>query len=216
MPTALRALRGSWRWMALGVLGLAYAVLAHHTNTTPDRGAMGTALAIAPLAGAVLALAWNSARRSTMLLACGLGFGAFWLGWSRLPLHFSLLYWIEHAGTELLLCLAFARTLAPGREPMCTVFARMIHGTLTPPIERYTRQLTRAWAVFFGAMATISTVLYHAGPLPAWSLFANFVTGPLILLMFVAEYALRRRLLPDTRHVPMMAAIKAYWDAPAR
>lgn len=216
MPAALRALRGSWRWLALGALGLAYAVLAHHTNTTPDRGVLGTALAIAPLACAALALAWNSPRRPAMLLACGLGFGAFWLAWSRLPWHFSLIYWIEHAGTELLLCLAFARTLAPGREPMCGYFARIIHGTLAPPIERYTRRLTRAWAVFFGTMAAVSTLLYHTAPLAAWSLFANFATGPLILLMFVAEYALRRRLYPNMQHVPMMAAVKAYWNAPAR
>jgi uncharacterized membrane protein len=210
MPAAVR----SWRWAALIALGLAYALLAHHTNTTPQSGTLGSALAVAPLAAGALTLAWHSPRRRAMLLACALGFTASWLAWRSAQPHFSMLYWVEHAGTELLLGVGFARTLASGQEPMCTRFARMIQGQLTPAIERYTRRITWAWALFFGLMAATSTLLYYAAPLAAWSMFANFFTGPLICLMFVAEYALRRLLFPHMEHAPILAAVRAFWSPP--
>jgi uncharacterized membrane protein len=128
--------------------------------------------------------------------------------------HTSLIYWIEHAATQSLLCVAFARSLAPGRESMCTMFARMVHGTLGPAMERYTRQVTLAWSVFFGAMASVSTALFFAAPVSVWSAFANFCTGPLIVLMFIGEYAVRRRVLPDVEHAGIVAGVQAFWKTP--
>jgi uncharacterized membrane protein len=128
--------------------------------------------------------------------------------------HTSMIYWVEHAATQSLLCVAFARTLAPGRESMCTMFARMVHGTLGPAMERYTRQVTLAWSIFFGAMALVSTALYFAAPVGAWSAFANFLTAPLIALMFIVEYAVRRRVLPGVEHAGIVAGVQAFWKAP--
>jgi hypothetical protein len=90
----------------------------------------------------------------------------------------------------------------------------MIHGPLTPSIERYTRQVTAAWVVFFGMMAATSSLVFFAAPLSTWSVFANFFTAPLTCLMFIAEYAARRHLHPDMEHVHILAAVKAFRNQP--
>jgi uncharacterized membrane protein len=206
------------RWAAGIALAVGYTLLAHYTNTNanPRTETLGTLLALAPIVLAALSLAWHAPYRKTMLALFCAGCAALIATWGSLEHHYSRIYWIEHAGTQLMLCMVFGRTLAPGREPMCTYFAKVVHGSLTPAIERYTRQVTRAWLLFFAAMAAGSTLIYLTAPLAAWSVFANFFTAPLTALMFVAEYAVRRRLHPDMEHAHILAAVKAFWNVPAR
>lgn len=198
------------------VLGLSYAFLAHYTNTTPQTETLGLAVALAPIIFAAASLAWNAARRLLMLTVLGVAAAVLLALWSRVAHHYSLVYWMEHAGTELMLCAVFARTLRAGREPMCTYFARMVQGTLEPAVQRYTRQITKAWMIFFGGMAATSTLLYVVAPLETWSAFANFFTAPLIGLMFAAEYAVRRLVLPNIEHAHILDGVKAFWNQPAR
>ena len=204
---------GYARIAAVGGVGLAYALLAHRSNTA-ESGRGGALLALAPMAIAALVLGWRSRRR---LQAMTLAVAACIAAVMALPLlqrHTSTIYWLEHAATQSLLCVAFARSLAPGRESMCTMFARLVHGTLSPAMERYTRQVTGAWSIFFGAMVLMSTVLYFGAPLGVWSTFANFFTAPLIALMFIAEYAVRRRMLPGVEHAGIVAGVQAFWKTP--
>jgi len=203
------------RRMALIALAIGYALLAHHTNTTTQHELLGTALALTPILLASLSMAWHAERRTGALLLLALACGALLLLWRSMERHYSLIYWAEHAGTELLLCFAFARTLRRDKEPLCAYFARMVHGTLTPAIARYTRQITQAWALFFGAMALSSTLLFYFASLKTWSLFANFFTGPLIAVMFVAEYLARRLLLPEVEHQPILDSVKLFWKTRA-
>ena len=81
-------------------------------------------------------------------------------------------------------------------------------------LERYTRQVTLAWSIFFGTMALVSTALFFAAPVKVWSGFANFLTAPLIALMFIVEYAVRRRMLPDVEHAGIVAGVQAFWKTP--
>lgn len=202
----------------LTIIGLiiGYAFLAHYTNSRPGIEMLGTLLALAPLVAAALSMAWHAAHRMAMMGLFCIGCVALWAAWPRLVDHYSMIFWLEHAGTELMLCALFGRTLHGGREAMCTYFARIVHGGMTPPVARYTRQVTHAWVWFFGTMAAVSTLLFFSAPLHAWSMFANFFTGPLIGLMFVAEYLIRRQLLPDMEHAHFLDAIKAFWKVPAR
>lgn len=144
-----------------------------------------------------------------MLLTIVVALGVLLILRHSVELHSNWIFWIEHAGTLLIVCSLFARSLAPGREPLCTFIARLIHGSLAPEIQRYTRQITLAWAIFAGLMSATSTVLFFATPLATWSAFANFFTGPLIILMFVVEYGVRRVLFPDFQHVSILVAVRA-------
>jgi uncharacterized membrane protein len=89
--------------------------------------------------------------------------------------------------------------------------ADKVHGPLTPAEERYTRRVTAAWTVFFASIAAATVGFYCAAPLRIWSLFANFCVPPLSCLMFVAEYAVRRRALPNVQRRGILAAIRVYF-----
>jgi uncharacterized membrane protein len=204
---------GYARVAAVGAVGLVYAVLAHRSNTAGG-GRGGALLALAPMAAAALVIGWRSRHRLPAMTVAVAGCIAALLALPQLQRHTSLIYWLEHAVTQSLLCAAFARSLAPGREAMCTMFARMVHGALEPAMARYTRQVTLAWSIFFGAMALASTALFFGAPVSVWSTFANFFTGPLIALMFIAEYAVRRRVLPDVEHAGIVAGVQAFWKTP--
>lgn len=207
---------GRARWIVIVVLGIAYAGLAHYTNSHAGMGSLGAVLALTPIALVLLSMAWQARHRITALLMFCIGCAALLIAWSTLTQHFAWIYWLEHAGSQLILCLGFARTLGSGREPMCSYFARMMDGPLTPSLARYTRQVTKAWAVFFALMAATSTLLFVTVAQSTWSVFANFFTAPLIGLMFVLEYGARRYLLPNMQHGHIFDTIKIIWKAPSR
>lgn len=203
------------RWCAVIALAIGYTLLAHYTNTTPGNETLGSFLALSPIFLAALSMAWRSPHRTLMLALLAIGCGALCAAWGTIEHHYSRIYWIEHAGTQFILCLAFARTLGQGREPMCSYFAAIIHGPLTPLLKRYTRHVTIAWVAFFGMMAASSSLIFFAAPIGTWSIFAYFFTAPLTCLMFIAEYAVRRHVHLDMEHVHILAAVKAFWNAPA-
>ncbi|MEO8407192.1 MAG: hypothetical protein ABI476_02030 [Oxalobacteraceae bacterium] len=203
------------RWIAIVVLGIAYACLAHYTNSRAGMEVPGTVLALAPIVLVLLSMAWQARHRIAALLMFCIGCALLFAAWGMLTQHFARIYWFEHAGSQLVLCLGFARTLGHGREPMCSYFARMIDGPLTPRVARYTRQVTKAWAIFFALMAATSTLLFVTVAQSTWSVFANFFTAPLIGLMFVLEYGARRCLLPNMQHGHILDAVKVIWKVPS-
>ena len=124
------------RSCAVGALAISYVVLSHFTLTTPGYEELGILVAMTPIVLATVSLAWNTAYRFVVL---ALTAGTVWvlIDWHHTAgLNFRRLYWIEHAGTQLLLCMMFGRTLMVGREPLCTHFARIVHGPVTPALER--------------------------------------------------------------------------------
>jgi uncharacterized membrane protein len=116
---------------------------------------------------------------------------------------------------NLLLAWFFGRTLRGGRVPLVTSIASVVRGVaeLPPELARYTRAVTRAWCVFFLAMAAVSAALAAFAPLAAWSLFANVAAAPLVGTMFAAEYAYRRRRLAGHQHVPLRTVLARLFAA---
>lgn len=202
------------RWLGVAVLVISYPLLAHYTNESAHRGNLGALVAIAPVVLVALLMAWRSSRRLLMLGMVALLCIAFWAWWPALEHHFGVVYWLQHAGVQLVLCVIFGRTLVAGQKPLCTRFAEAVHAPLTPQHEVYARQVTVAWSLFFAAMALVSTTLFFLAPLPIWSVFANFMTLPLVALMFIAEYLVRRRVLPHMRHAHILDAVRAFRNTP--
>ena len=113
----------------------------------------------------------------------------------------------------LALFATFARTLMPSCKPLCVGFAEAIHGGDLPAAHaEYARQVTVAWVMFFMLMAIASIVLFFFFPLAVWSFFVNFLTLPLVGLMFIVEFFVRRHVLPDAPRVNIFAAVNAYKD----
>ncbi len=204
------------RWLGIAALVIGYPVLAHYTNGSASNPNLGALVAIAPVVLIALILAWRSSQRIVMLGVLILACAALWFGWSILEHHFGLVYWLQYMAMQLILFMTFARTLVAGRQPLCTRFAEAVHTPLTPQHENYARQVTVAWTLFFAAMALISTLLFFLAPLTVWSVFSNFLTLPLVALMFIAEYWVRRWLLPDTQNMRILDAVRAFRNHSAR
>ncbi len=197
------------RIVSVALAVVAYAVLAHYSNAVPGHEDLGAMLAIAPVWIAALILAWRSRHRSLGLLACALAAVLALIEWKTLRSHFSWLYLIQQSGTYGLLGFSFARSLAAGHVPLCTRFATLAHGSLSVDAVHYTRTVTLAWTIFFFAMSAAVLILYVAAPLRAWSVFTNFCTTPLIALMFIGEYLVRLRVLPDMQHASILGTVRA-------
>ena len=198
-------------WVALAVvLSIAFAILAHAAIIEGVPPTVGAMLSLFPLGVVAAWTVRNSRHRDAVVAAMILGAAGLWLIWAQLERHFTSLFFLEHAGANLVLGVMFGRTLAAGQEPLCTRFARLIHGSLSAEVERYTRRVTLAWTVFFALVFTLSCALYLSRFLAAWSLFANIISPLLILAMFVVEYAIRLRALPDSERVGILGGIQAF------
>lgn len=198
------------RWAAAITLGIAYSVLAHLAAAAAAPGLLDALVAIAPLVGLAFVMAWRSSRRAPMLAlflaACALLYGIS--GW--LVAHYQWVFLLQHAGMYAMLCGAFGRTLWGGQTPMISRFARIVHGSLSPALVRYTRSVTWAWTLYFGAIAGLSLLLFWLAPIAVWSAFANLLGIPLLVLMFVGEYAVRWYVLPAADRAGPLEAIRAY------
>ena len=121
-----------------------------------------------------------------------------------------------HVVINVLLLWVFARTLARGREPLITGFARRVHGELPPEIVDYTRRVTWAWCIFFLTMATASLLLFSFASQASWSLFANLLYLPMLALMFLAEYAYRIVRYRHFRHASLLSGMRFAAELEAR
>lgn len=210
-----RDLAQAGRGLVIAAAVVAWAVAAHYTSALVDESHWGAVLAMAPFAAVAGAFAWRSPRRLVMLGLLALATLVLTMVWTMLAQHVGWLYFAQHVGTNVLLGIGFGRTLVAGREPMCTRIAAVMHDGVSPALARYTRQVTLAWTLFFALTATVSVLLFAFGTLAAWSTFANLLTVPLVALMFVAEYLVRLKVLPEDRS-NILDAVRAYRRSPAR
>ena len=105
----------------------------------------------------------------------------------------------------------FGRSLLGGREALITRIARFVHGgELSLEKERYTRQVTVFWCLFFAGMAVTSVSILLFVSVDAWLFFANVLNLLLLGCAFLAEYAYRLVRFPKSTHASLTAAIRAF------
>jgi uncharacterized membrane protein len=192
------------------VLIVAYTALSHYANTHAAPR-IGAALSLAPLLAVGGALLWRSARPSIALAAGILAAALLYDCWPLLERNFSIVYLLQECTMYGLLAFGFGSSLGPGKVAVCTRLADRLHGPLGPLEERYTRQVTLAWAIFFGALTAAILLLYLVAPRTLWSAFVNFIALPLVAAMFAAEYAVRRRVLPPTFHSGILTTVRVFF-----
>ncbi len=209
MPTRRRL-----QLAAVGVLLVVYSVLSHYSNSNPRAQDLGAALALAPTLSIAIALIWR--LRGVLAAAIAAGAAALVLHhyWPLLTRNFTVLYLLQQGGFYAILALSFALSLRKNRVPLCTQLADKIHGPLTPLEQRYTRRVTAAWAIFLSAQVAATLLLFAFAPLRIWSLFVNFCSLPLLLLMFAGEMAVRQRVLPATHQSGLIETLRVYFANP--
>lgn len=205
------------RFAGLAALVITYAFLMHYVNASGQARTLGAVLALAPLLLLGIALALRSESRANGIILLTILVTLAWLKWPLIEQHAGFIFWLQDVSLMLVLFATFGRTLLAGRKPLCVGFAEAMHGGSLPPShERYAAHVTVAWVAFFAVMAIISTSLFFCTPLAVWSFFVNFLTLPLVALMFIVEYVVRHYLLPDAPSAHILAAVKAYRDMSLR
>jgi uncharacterized membrane protein len=196
---------------AVVVFLVAYAGLSHYSNSVAKTHDLGVGLALGPVVAVGLLLLWRWTHLWVALL--GAGAAAVFLRhyWPVLEKNFAVVYLLQEGGFYSLMAASFGVSLLGARVALCTQLADKVHGPLTPQEVRYTRRVTAAWALFFILVTAATVGLFLFAPLRIWSLFANFCVLPLIGLMFVAEYAVRRRALPQVPRRGILAAVRVYF-----
>ena len=199
------------RGLAVVAFLVAWALLAHYGtagNSSPD---LSVLLGVSPIIAAVGLLLWRT--RHPLLAGGGnllLFGGLIWL-WPTLRQNVPLVFFIQHLGTNLALATLFGRSLLGGGEALITQLAKAIHhGEISERKRIYTRQATLAWTLFFLSNALVSALLWLFAPQSAWSVFANLLSMPLLLGMFVAEHLWRHVALPPEERPSIAQVARAY------
>lgn len=200
-----------WAWKALIVLAcVAYQYLVHVAVIGAQGGAVRAVLLWLPL-GALGAWVLARARNKATWLAVLCAWGAIvYLAENQEQLGLAAVSGLSHATAYLFLLWCFGRTLVPGSEPMVTRFARRVHGALPPDMERFTRNVTMAWCVFFAAQLIASVMLYAFASLEHWSVFVNLLNLPLLGLMFAGQWFCRNVRHPEFPRASTWQAIEAF------
>jgi len=198
------------RWGALVIAGIGYSLLAHKAASSPTPSALGAAVSVLPLLALAFAMAWRSAHRALLLglwlMVCVVLYTAS--GW--LVTHYHWVFLLDHASVYALLGLGFGKSLRRGSTPMVTRFAGLVHTTMSPALNDYTRAVTWAWTLYFGGVCMMSLLLFWLAPIEVWSTFAILLGAPMLVLMFAAEYAVRFWALPPQDRAGPLDAIRAW------
>jgi uncharacterized membrane protein len=189
----------------------AYAGLSHYSNSVAKTHDLGVGLALGPVMTVGLVLVWRWTHLWVALFAAAAAAMLLRHFWPVLEKNFSVVYLLQEAGFYGLMSASFGQSLLGRRQALCTLLADKVHGPLTPQEVLYTRRVTAAWALFFVLITAATLCLFAFAPLRIWSLFANFCVLPLIGLMFVGEYAVRRRALPQVPRRGILAAVRVYF-----
>lgn len=204
------------RLVLAGLASLAYLAGSHWLMVSAADAPWSAFALLAPMLGALGLVA----ARSRQWWLAGLVLAALIaLGWHALAgggAGQQALFLGQHAVIHLGLAAVFGLSLRPGSLALISGVALRVHGTLTPAMARYTRQVTLAWTFYFIAMAFVSVVIFEFASFDTWATFANWLTPLALGAMFGGEYLLRYRLHPEFERVSMWRAIQAYGQRTTR
>ena len=202
-------------------LALAFPVLAHASAVTAS-------LALATIAVAcLLILVCLPLRTRPMPALFVLAAGAALLALLHASGHAHLPLMLPPVLFNLAVGLYFARSLAPGRMPLIERIVRALNEGQVhdPEVPAYARAWTRAWAGILLTLAAINAVLALLAepkglllsfglpppvsvPVGLWSLFANLLHCLLVAVVFIGEYAYRRRRFPHSDYGGFVGFLK--------
>ena len=196
----------------IAVVVAAYLAFSHLLTIDERPSLLMLALGVTPLTVMALLAAWHSRMRWIALSLLAVLAMTVLLYLENLRNHINWLYFMQHAGTMTLLAITFGSTLGRGdADALCSrVTSLMLVGPTDPVYMRYTWKVTLVWTAYFILSGMVSVGLFFYGPLAIWSYFANLLTPVIVGLMFVIEYLVRVRVLPDRAHFSIAQTIKAY------
>jgi uncharacterized membrane protein len=199
-----------WQLAAAGALLAAYALGSHWLMVHAAKEPWAVAALFGPLLLAIAAGGWRRRHLPTLAFCAALLALLVMVVWRGGVADINRMYVLQHAGIHAALAWLFASTLRPGGTPLISALAQSVHRQFTPAMQRYTRSLTAAWALYFVAMIAISLLIYALAPWDWWSLFCNVGTPLAVGVFFVAEHLLRYHWHPEFERLSMRGAVQAW------
>lgn len=196
----------------VAVAGAAYLAFSHLLTVTERPSTLMLVLGVTPLTVMGVLAGWNSRIRWWALTFFAALAVTVLMYLEELRNHVNWLYFMQHAGAMVLLAITFGSTLGQGdADALCSRVTRLMLPDLADPAYmRYTWKVTVVWTVYFIASGVLSVGLFFFGPITIWSYFANLITPLMVGLLFVVEYLVRVRVLPDRVHFNIAQTIQAY------
>jgi uncharacterized membrane protein len=198
------------RIVAIALLSVGYLALSQWLMTSAPGSPWNAAALLAPMLAAAAIAAWAAGQRLRSLLALAAIAALCLQALLGVLIPAPLLYLGQHVGINLGLAWWFGSGLRDGHEALVTRMAAMVHRHMPPPMVAYTRNVTRAWVVYFIAMSAASLLTFMLAPFETWAWFANLATPIALAAMFGGERLLRYRLHPDFERSSVADAIRAY------
>lgn len=124
------------------------------------------------------------------------------------PQHIRLFYFLQEAVILWLVIAVFARSLLPGKIPLCSALAVLVHPVMTPEVWRYTRTVTGAWALWIAALWLVSLALFVMASASVWALFSTVILPLLTTSFFLLEVFSRRFFLPPADRISLLATVR--------
>lgn len=103
----------------------------------------------------------------------------------------------------------FSSSLLLNNTPIITRFARLISGDLSPVTKSYTRKATIAWSVFMLLLFCEALIIASVASIETWSLFVNFINYLFVMVMFIAEFMVRRVVLKGEVQTSFLSFLKS-------
>ncbi|MGA2778098.1 MAG: hypothetical protein ABSF94_11105 [Steroidobacteraceae bacterium] len=200
----------------IGVLIGGYTLLSHYSYASPNAKGLGAGLSVGPIVLIGLVLAWRWAHKLVAGLITIVIAALLYLYWPFLKDHYQWSDLVQQAGAYVIVAFGFGRSLLPGRVPACTQVTAQLHGPLSPPEVAYTRRATIVWFGFYALLAAAIVILFFTTSEHTWSLFVDFGSFGLMGLLFAADHALRRLVLPRRPGGGMIAALLHAVSGPRR
>ena len=193
----------------LSAFAITYLWMAHQAATAESPNSLVVLVGFMPFAVMLSTWCWSTRARWPVLVAVISAFALAHAFTPQLIGHIVWVYFLQDLSCNLFAASIFGLSLRPSSEALCLRLARLVHSTMPPSVERYTRQITYAWAIFFGACALLSAMLFLSGHVAAWSWFANVLNLPLVGAMFVVEYLVRMYVVPKKDRAGLIDSIRS-------
>jgi uncharacterized membrane protein len=200
----------SYKTIAAAALVLAGCVAGSIAMARAPESAWTAAAVLGPMLGLTVAWLCRSGRR---VMAGGTIVMAGLVAWAVMQgrLRTEHLYLAQHVLAHAALAAWFGSS--PSGTPLIVQVARRVH-RLTPTMHAYATNVTRAWTIYFVAMAVASLLIYAVARFEVWTFFATVATPLSVVAMFVGEHLLRYRLHPEFERVTMQLAVRAWRQGP--
>lgn len=187
---------------------LFYALVSYYVTSTEQDALWVSFLALVPSGLLFLVVTKPLTMSVKAVLALIIGFTIWFISIDQGC--FSCLYLLQYSAIMVAFMTWFGQSLLPNKQALCTQFSSYLHDAVSERLATYTYFVTVAWTTFFFLMFVISVILYTRVSIDEWSFFVHFFTAPLVGLMFLGEFAIRKTVLPASEALDMMSAIRAY------